>query len=120
MKVLGKIVIIILLIVVAFGFISKVKCGEVVNTEFYKPKPTKPEDTEEAGKAIGKILGTIRNVGICIAIVMLTVIGLKYILCSLDEKATYKENMVPYIVGCFLLASATTLPALIYDIMMKN
>lgn len=71
------------------------------------------------GNIIGDILANIKVVGICIAVVMLTIIGLKYIICSVDEKATYKENMIPYVVGCFLLASATTIPSIVYDLVNK-
>ena len=51
--------------------------------------------------------------------VVLSIIGLKYMLASLDEKANYKENMIPYIVGCALLVLCTTLPSIIYSIVQK-
>ena len=38
-------------------------------------------------------------------------------MCSVDEKANYKENMVPYVVGCLLLAMSSTIPSIIYDVL---
>lgn len=86
---------------------------------FYNPDLMEKEDGERVGVIIGDILANVKVVGVCIAIVMLTIIGLKYIICSADEKANYKENMIPYVVGCFLLASATIIPSLIFDLVNK-
>ena len=63
------------------------------------------------------VLATIRNIGIITSVVILAIIGIKYILGSLDEKAEYKGNMVLYVIGCFVLAMATTIPSIVYQIM---
>lgn len=89
--------------------------GEI-NTTVYKTTV----DSTDAGKLTdmtSDILATIRSIGIISAVVVLSVIGIKYMLGSLDEKANYKENMVIYIIGCFLLMAATTIPSIVYDIM---
>ncbi|MBQ3145576.1 MAG: hypothetical protein IJB90_03275 [Clostridia bacterium] len=91
----------------------------VENPDFYDPGGIDGTDSQKVGNIIGDVLATIRVIGICIAVVMLTIIGLKYILSSLEEKAAYKENMIPYIAGCFLLACATTIPSIVYDIVNK-
>jgi len=84
---------------------------------FYEPNEIENNDSKKAGEFAGKILHTVRDIGIILAFVILAVIGLKYVFSSLEEKANYKENAVPYLVGCFLLASATTIPSIIYDLM---
>lgn len=91
--------------------------GEI-NTDVYKGGTT--VTTADAGRlasTTANILAIIRNVGIISAVVVLSIIGIKYMLGSLDEKANYKENMLIYVVGCFLLAMATTIPSIVYDIM---
>ena len=35
---------------------------------------------------------------------------------SVEEKATYKKDFIPYLIGIFMLAMATTLPNVIYSI----
>lgn len=78
--------------------------------------------TGEAGRALtmaGKVLGIIRNCGIIASVIVISIIGLKYMLGSLDEKANYKENAVPYIAGCALLLLCTTIPSIIYNMMQK-
>ena len=85
------------------------------NPEIYNPGPY-VQDPTTVGNITGNILGYVRTFGIILSVVILTIIGLKYIFSSLDEKASYKENAVPYVVGVFLLASATIIPSIIWDL----
>lgn len=63
---------------------------------------------------LNKITETIKTIGTFIAIGILMIIGIKYVMGSLEERATYKKSMMPYIIGCFLLFGASWLvPALI-------
>ena len=59
------------------------------------------------------VLGVIRTVGILIAVIVLAIIGLKYMFMSVQEKADYKKEMIPYIVGCFMLMGVSFLVGLI-------
>lgn len=108
-------IILIILIIITFIFINRFTFA-IEDPNDWAPNELSNKDRKKAGTIIGDILANIRVIGICISVVMLTVIGLKYILSSVDEKANYKENMTPYVVGCFLLASATTIPSIIYDL----
>ena len=114
----SKKVIIIIMLVSAIIFINTFSFA-LADPEGWKPGEIDDTDGKKVGNIIGYALGTIKVVGICIAVVILTIIGLKYILSSLEEKAAYKENMIPYIAGCFLLACATTIPSIVYDIVNK-
>lgn len=114
MKYAKKILIILLCFICINTFTFAIE-----DPDAYKPGDLDSTETEEVGIIIGNVLANIKVVGICISAIMLTIIGLKYILCSVEEKANYKENMFPYIVGCFLLASATTIPSIIYDLVSK-
>lgn len=110
--------IIILISIIAIVLFANVSVFAVENPNFFDPSktPITDRDAETTTKIVGKVLATIKVIGICIAVVMLTIIGLKYMISSVDEKANYKENMVPYIAGCFLLVSATVIPSIIYDL----
>lgn len=77
---------------------------------------------EEASKFVGKaegILSFIQAVGVVLSVVWLIVIGLKYMLGSVEEKADYKKAMIPYLIGVALLFSVTTLPQIIYKFMQN-
>lgn len=62
------------------------------------------------------ILGIIQIIGVVISVVMLIVIGIKYMVGSIEERAEYKQTLKPYLIGAFLVFSGTTIPQLIYQI----
>ncbi len=116
MKNIKKIAIILILLTVTIMCINSFVLA-VDNPDYYEPSKPGSEDNKKAGEIIGNILANVRTIGILISVIMLTIIGLKYIICSAEEKSNYKENMILYIAGCFLLASATTIPSLVYSIL---
>lgn len=63
-----------------------------------------------------KVLGIIQTVGIVISVIMLMVIGMKYILSSVEERADYKQTLMPYLIGAVLVFAGTTIPQIIYII----
>jgi len=76
-----------------------------VNTSQFKP--LKPYGYSEFTKVGGNIISVIEYVGIIAGAIVLTIIGIKYMLGSVEEKAEYKKTMIPYIVGCaFIMCSS--------------
>lgn len=63
----------------------------------------------------GKILGALQIFGTLGAVIILAVLGIKYMTASPEGKADYKANMVPYIVGAVLLFGATSIANLVYN-----
>ena len=61
------------------------------------------ENTGGLENKISIILTVITNIGMVIAILMSAIIGIKYMLGSVEEKAEYKKDMVPYLVGAVLI-----------------
>ena len=61
------------------------------------------------------ILGYIRNIGVAVSVISLMLVGLKYMLGSVEEKANYKETLIPIVIGSILIATVTTLPYIIYQ-----
>lgn len=66
---------------------------------------------------MSRVAGTLTAIGVVTSVVGLIVIGIKYMLGSVEEKADYKKTMIPYIVGCFLVFTVSLIPQLIYIIM---
>jgi len=109
----------LLILLLIFSTTTYVQADIDINPSDYNPGMPTAQEGERTIKMAGKILGIIRNCGVIASVVVMSIIGLKYMLGSLDEKANYKENMVPYIAGCALLLLCTTLPSIIYSIMQK-
>lgn len=68
---------------------------------------------------LGKsIVAIIQTVGVVVAVVILLVLGVKYMMGSAEEKADYKKSMIPYIVGAVLIFAATTIVNIVYNLAM--
>ena len=73
------------------------------------------KNTDEIGNVGKRIMGIIQAVGIVVAVVIIMVVGIKYMMGSAEEKAEYKKVMMPYIIGAVLLFGATTIANAIYN-----
>ena len=89
----------------------------LTNPDAYKPDPA-PGETELMDKA-GHILGVVNTVGIVLSVIILMVIGIKYMLGSIEEKAEYKKTMTNYVIGAILLFGITTIANILYNIGTK-
>lgn len=57
----------------------------------------------------------MQTVGIVVAVVILLILGIKYMIGSAEEKAEYKKTMIPYIVGAILIFASTTIVNVVYN-----
>lgn len=116
-KILKIITIFSLLAILLALLVNPVLASVAINPDDYNVGLPSATSEHRALEMAGKVLGVIRNVGIIAAVIILSIIGLKYMVGSLDEKANYKENFRVYIIGCALLVACTTIPSIIYSIM---
>lgn len=113
-----KIFLTVLVIITLFTNMSfaALKDYGITNIDDYNPSAS--GYTEVAAKA-GSILGVIQVIGSVLSVIILIVLGIKYMLGSVEEKASFKESLKPYIIGVFLLFTGTLLPSLIYNLINK-
>ncbi len=64
---------------------------------------------------VNVILGIIQTIGIIISVSTLAFIGIKFMLGSVEEKANYKQTLIPWIIGASMVFAITTVPSLIYN-----
>lgn len=87
------------------------------NYDFYDLKLSKSKLTSsQIGGIVGPILGYIRNIGIVVSVIALMIIGVKFMLGSAEEKANYKETLIPYLIGIIILLAGSIIPSVIYNI----
>lgn len=75
----------------------------------------KTPDSDFINVRAGKILGVVQTVGTGIAIIMLIVIGVKYMIASAQEKAQLKDTLMPYLIGAILLFAGTNILSIIVN-----
>ena len=61
------------------------------------------------------VVGIIRAVGIVLSVAILSVLGIKYMMGSSEERAEYKKSMLPYLIGAIILFAASNLAEIIYQ-----
>lgn len=67
------------------------------------------ESATTISNTAGKILYIVRIIGMAVSIIMLTILGIKYVAASPNEKADYKKGMTVYVIGAALLFGASML-----------
>lgn len=68
-----------------------------------------------AAHTVASIITVIRVVGVCVAIVMLLTVAMKYMTAAAGEKAEIKKSAVQYVVGAIVLFAATGILGIISD-----
>lgn len=67
---------------------------------------------ENTGKEILSILSIIAS---AISIIAIIALGIKYMLGSVEEKASYKKTLMPYFIGAIFVFGATTVSSIVYN-----
>lgn len=60
------------------------------------------------------VIGIFKIVGMLGAVIVLMILGFKYMMGSAEDKADYKKSMIPYIVGAVILFAAPYLAEMIF------
>ncbi len=73
-------------------------------------------DTDSLMAQAGKIMGLIRNIAIIASVIIIMILGVKYMLGSVEEKAEYKKSFMPLIIGIILVVAASSIATFIIGI----
>ena len=75
--------------------------------------------TSELKQAGNNIVGVITAVGVVVSVIVLIIIGIKYMMGSVEEKAEYKRTLMPYIIGAACVFATSVFVQLIYELAIK-
>lgn len=67
------------------------------------------EGSETIKPVINAIIGTIQVAGTGIALIMVSVLGIKYMLAAPNEKADVKKQITPMVIGAIILFGAVNI-----------
>lgn len=113
MKKRNKIIFINILIIIII-FFATISYGFGVSN--LTGNQTESATLKNTGNAVMKVISTI---GVVISVVMLIVLGIKYMIGSTEEKAEYKKSLMPYAIGAALVFAAASIAQIVYDIAIK-
>ena len=103
-----KIMAIVILTIISTLLITSnvLATGAGLNTEI---TPQTSPAAANVQNIAGKVLNIVQIVGVAVATIMLTVLGIRYVSLSPNEKAEYKKGLTIYVIGAVLLFGASML-----------
>ncbi len=115
MKKSYKFVILLIISLIIMLALSNITMAAKVSIDKIKDNDT---NVEASGiKNIGSIiLSGITGVGIVVSVVMVAVLGVKYMMGSAEERAEYKKSMLPYLIGAILLFGASAIANMVVSL----
>lgn len=112
------ILLVVILMITAFALIplqSKAFTDPTENPSVWKPKEDTSDSTQYKSM-VKNIVGYINVIGVVISVIILMVLGIKYMLGTVEEKAEYKKTMMGYVIGALMIFSTTTIANILYSI----
>lgn len=81
--------------------------------KIYSNQTTGTSDITEIGRIL---IGVLKGAGTVVSVIALIAIGIKYMTGSVEEKAQYKQTMLPYVIGAIMVFAITTLLPIIVEV----
>ena len=93
------------------------KGGEIINPDDYKPASSDTSTgTYRIKDMANRIIGTIQIIGTILSVATIGILGIKYMIGSVEEKAEYKKTFTAYIIGAIMIFAITNILAIIIKI----
>ena len=121
-RVIKKIGLILISLLLVLALTNQVFADTIPGDPVTNPGDYKPDSLTEARNAsklqtIGNsIVGIIQVIGTVLSVAVLAVIGIKYMVGSVEERAEYKRTMLPYIIGAVLVFGITNILGIIIKV----
>lgn len=125
MNIVKKVLILLIIFMLFYTVISNISSCYAIDgstaTSLFGGKDMGSEDSaKKATKIIGIVLDVVRVAMVGVGMVMLTVLGAKYMLASPNERADIKQHLVVYVVGAFIMFGASALVGIVRTFTASN
>lgn len=107
-------IIIFIFVLIFFQTIS-FATGDILNPDSYKTT-LKYDDATYIFNKGGQVLKILRNIAAIAAVVTISIIGVRYMVGSVEQRAEYKQTMMPVVVGCILVGGLAGILTIIQSI----
>lgn len=109
-----KMVATLIILLIVFASTSTLATSKL--TEGIEISKEKASEVSDIGN---KVFGLVTTIGIICSVVALMLLGIKYMLSSVEEKAEYKKTFGVYIVGAILVFGVSTFAEIIYKVVQS-
>ena len=87
-----------------------------IDFDYQNYQPAEQQGYDKVTNWAGSFLGILRNIGVIVGVVGIAIIGIKYMIGSVEQKAQYKQTLIPFAIGILMLVAGTVLVSVIYEI----
>ncbi len=63
-----------------------------------------------------KIIQIVSTIGSILSVIVIIVLGIKYMMGSIEEKAEYKKTMLPYLIGSAFIFAASNIANIVFQV----
>ena len=115
MKKLDKILSVIMVVVMLSSALTNICLAGGFSIDSIKSNEPLGQADNALTKVGSTILTLVTNVGMILAVVVIAILGVKYMMGSTEEKAEYKKTMMPYFIGAVLVFGASFIGKAVRD-----
>ena len=111
----------LILIAITIIMIFPINYSEAFTNPIYAPDAYKPDKNIESNnteftKIDGTIIQIFQYIGTFAMVFTIMIIGIRYMIASTEDKASYKETMIPYLIGAIMVFAIPQIVRIIYDL----
>lgn len=109
--------IIMLIIITLSSFMGTIAYAvDFIDPNEYNPNNGNAEVPEKFTNMVNIIATTIQTIGVILSIIVIGLLGIKYMTGSVEEKADYKKSMIPFLIGTVLIVAVGTIIRIVNDL----
>ena len=115
-KINAKKITILLIFLSIILLVSKVQAFDPNDQNWVPSSTTEVTGATKFEGFANTIIGGVQVIGSITSVIALIVMGIRYMLGSVEEKAEYKKTMKPYLIGAIMVFGITNLLTIIQTI----
>lgn len=89
--------------------------GEIIG-EVDEKGQGKADGMSDLTSRVGNVVKALRNIAAIVAVLVITILGIKYMIGSTEERSKYKESFIPLIVGIVVVVAAASIASAIFSV----
>ena len=111
-----RIMLFIIMFIFVLTFFETISfAGDTLDTNKYKTQLQYGEASYLFDKG-AFVITLLRNIAAIISVLTISIIGVRYMVGSVEQKAEYKQTMMPVVIGCMLIAGLSVILTIIQSI----
>ena len=114
-KLMSVLLIAVMLVVTLSNIVYAADPGTVIGTLETQTQSATVGGQDKVAKLAGSIIKFLQYIAIVAGTIILAVLGIKYMMGSVEEKAEYKKSFIPLIVGIVVVMGAMTIARVLFE-----